>query len=47
MSLTNTCLRECHTAKADFCDRCHDYEAVSLPCWDCHMDSKTLLGSAK
>ncbi len=47
MSLTNTCLRECHSAKADFCDRCHNYEAVAVPCWDCHMDSKTLLGSVK
>jgi len=45
MDLTVTCLRECHTAKADFCDRCHNYAAVSLPCWDCHLDSKNVLGS--
>jgi hypothetical protein len=40
VSLTNTCLRQCHTEKADFCDRCHNYAAVSLTCWDCHQDSK-------
>ena len=25
MSLTGTCIRACHTDKAKFCDRCHDY----------------------
>ncbi len=38
MSLTATCLQQCHGAKADFCDRCHNYAAVSPPCWDCHLD---------
>ena len=38
VSLTGTCLRQCHTSKADFCDRCHNYAAVSLTCWDCHVD---------
>jgi len=39
MSLTGTCLKQCHTSKADFCDRCHDYSGVSTPyCWDCHID---------
>jgi hypothetical protein len=38
ISLTSTCLTECHGAKADFCDRCHTYAAVSPPCWDCHLD---------
>ena len=37
MSLTKTCL-DCHKSKAEFCDRCHNYAAVSLPCWDCHVD---------
>jgi hypothetical protein len=37
MGLSKTCLR-CHTSKAEFCDRCHDYAAVSVPCWDCHVD---------
>jgi hypothetical protein len=40
MSLTNTCLKQCHGGKTDFCDRCHNYSAVSLPCWSCHVDSK-------
>src|ERR1035437_9013017 len=36
-SLTKTCLGECHTNKAEFCDRCHTYTGVSTPyCWDCH-----------
>ncbi len=39
-SLTSTCLKECHESKADFCDRCHTYSAVSLTCWSCHIDPK-------
>ena len=35
MSLTKTCL-DCHSSKADFCDRCHNYMAVDPYCWDCH-----------
>ena len=35
-SLTGTCLG-CHTDKAKFCDRCHDYAAVTPYCWDCHV----------
>jgi len=38
MSLTKTCL-ECHTSKADFCDRCHNYAGVSPYCWTCHFDN--------
>ena len=26
-SLTQTCMK-CHSSKADFCDRCHDYAGV-------------------
>jgi hypothetical protein len=45
MSLTSTCLEQCHTAgKKDFCDRCHNYEAVAVPCWDCHTDFKAAPG---
>lgn len=40
MSLTQTCLAQCHNGKTDFCDRCHNYSAVTLPCWNCHVDSK-------
>lgn len=35
MGLTTTCLG-CHSNKAEFCDRCHDYESVHPRCWDCH-----------
>jgi hypothetical protein len=40
MSLTGTCLTGCHTNKADFCDRCHNYAGVSVYCWECHVDPK-------
>lgn len=39
MSLTHTCL-ECHTSKANFCDKCHDYMGVKPYCWTCHIDPK-------
>jgi hypothetical protein len=35
MGLTTTCIG-CHSNKADFCDRCHDYASVHPRCWDCH-----------
>ena len=35
-SLTETCLG-CHTDKASFCDRCHDYVAAEPYCWACHV----------
>jgi hypothetical protein len=38
MSLSNTCL-DCHSNKADFCDKCHNYASVSPYCWDCHIDN--------
>lgn len=38
MSLTNTCM-ECHSNKAQFCDRCHDYASVQPYCWDCHYEN--------
>jgi len=37
MSLSRTCM-DCHSNKADFCDRCHTYMAVSPYCWDCHVE---------
>jgi hypothetical protein len=37
-SLTNTCL-DCHTDRAAFCDRCHDYVGEDPYCWDCHVES--------
>ena len=38
MSLSNTCL-DCHSNKAQFCDRCHEYASVRPYCWDCHNDN--------
>jgi len=38
MSLSNTCL-DCHSNKAQFCDRCHNYASVDPYCWDCHIDN--------
>lgn len=39
VSLTSTCLGQCHGSKQQFCDRCHNYVAISTPsCWDCHQD---------
>jgi hypothetical protein len=35
ISLTGTCI-ECHSDKADFCDRCHGYVGVTPYCWECH-----------
>jgi len=37
MSLQNTCMK-CHTSKAKFCDRCHDYLDVVPDCWACHIE---------
>ena len=39
MSLSRTCM-DCHSNKADFCDRCHDYLAVDPYCWDCHVEPR-------
>jgi hypothetical protein len=38
MSLSNTCL-DCHSNKAEFCDRCHNYASVNPYCWTCHIDN--------
>jgi len=46
-SLTRTCLEQCHTNKAEFCDRCHSYAGVSGPyCWDCHVEKQLTARSA-
>jgi len=43
ISLTGTCLQQCHADKAGFCDRCHTYNGVHDPaCWDCHVDPRPL-----
>ncbi len=36
MNLHKTCLG-CHVSTAKFCDRCHEYNDVKPPCWDCHV----------
>jgi len=36
MSLQNTCMK-CHTSRAKFCDRCHNYLNEAPPCWECHI----------
>jgi hypothetical protein len=38
MSLSNTCL-DCHSNKAEFCDRCHQYTSIEPYCWDCHIEN--------
>jgi len=39
-SLSRTCM-SCHSNKAEFCDRCHEYSSVANPyCWDCHVEPK-------
>jgi hypothetical protein len=40
MSLTETCLKGCHTNKAEFCDKCHNYVGVNPYCFDCHLIPK-------
>ena len=46
ISLTGTCLTQCHKTKAEFCDRCHTYEGVQGPyCMDCHIDPQQTQGS--
>jgi hypothetical protein len=39
MSLSRTCM-DCHSNKAEFCDACHNYMAVTPYCWDCHVEPK-------
>lgn len=40
INLTGTCLEQCHQDKVEFCDRCHDYSAVTPDCWHCHVVPK-------
>lgn len=30
----------CHSNKAEFCDKCHNYASVDPYCWDCHIEPK-------
>ena len=48
IGLTNTCLKQCHTSKVEFCDRCHSYAGVQGPyCWDCHLDPENIQWSGR
>jgi hypothetical protein len=47
MNLTETCLTRCHTNKAEFCDRCHNYAGVTPYCWECHVDPSLARRSAR
>jgi hypothetical protein len=48
VNLSETCLGQCHTKKDEFCDRCHNYAAVSGPyCWDCHVDPASVARRAR
>ncbi len=41
MNLHKTCLG-CHTSTEKFCDRCHTYNDVTPPCWECHVATDAL-----
>ncbi|HBL17036.1 MAG TPA: menaquinol oxidoreductase [Elusimicrobia bacterium] len=45
-SLTRTCM-DCHSSRAEFCDRCHGYTSARVSCWDCHADRRLAEGSAR
>ena len=48
MSLTRTCLSQCHQNRAEFCDRCHAYVGLSTAqCWSCHNSPGNALRSAR
>ena len=36
VSLRGTCMK-CHSNKAEFCDRCHEYAGIKPDCWQCHV----------
>ncbi len=37
ISLEGTCL-DCHSNKAEFCDRCHTQVGAEPNCWNCHNE---------
>jgi hypothetical protein len=45
MSLVGTCMK-CHSNKAEFCDRCHNYVDVQPKCWECHVAPKEVKSEA-
>ncbi len=48
ISLTGTCLSQCHQDRAKFCDRCHSYVGVRAAyCWDCHNSPGNAVRTAR
>ena len=48
ISLTGTCLGQCHQNRAEFCDSCHSYVGVETAyCWSCHSSPANALRSAR
>jgi hypothetical protein len=45
-SLSKTCL-ECHSNKAQFCDQCHNYVAVTPNCFGCHLTNEQPVAKAE
>ena len=45
MSLQETCM-DCHTSKAQFCDKCHNDNSVQPYCWTCHISPDATQGEA-
>jgi hypothetical protein len=39
ISLTGTCLQQCHVEKDEFCDQCHIYVGAEPTCWRCHVET--------
>jgi hypothetical protein len=39
-SAGKTSCTSCHSNKAEFCDSCHNYTAVTPYCWECHLEPK-------
>ncbi len=40
MSLTRTCLGQCHENKGKFCDECHGFVGVNPYCFSCHVEPR-------
>ena len=46
MNLHKTCMG-CHTSSDRFCNRCHDYNDVVPPCWNCHVAPSETVGGQR
>jgi hypothetical protein len=44
ISLTHTCLEQCHRNTTEFCDNCHTYVGLKGPdCFECHVGQDGIL----